>query len=62
MTNERGSSPARARCVLCCFLVLAALASGGCRFLADEFMLVNRAAPGTCAPPDAPVTAVDSRP
>ena len=60
MNPERRSSPPRARCVLCCVLVLAALASSGCRFVADEFTVLYRAAPGTGTPPDAPVTAVDA--
>jgi len=38
--------------------VLAALASSGCRFLADEFTFLDRAAPGTGTAPDAPVTGV----
>ena len=46
------------RCLCVCALVLA----GGCRFLADEFTWLDRAAPGTEVPPDAPVTGADGRP
>lgn len=62
MTRERSSSARCARCVLCCFVVLAALASSGCRFLADEFTWLDRTPPGAGKAPDAPVSGGDGRP
>lgn len=37
-------------------------ATGGCRFLADEFTWLDRQPPGAGSPPDAPVSGIDERP
>lgn len=42
----------------CCLLALA----GGCSFIADEFVWIDRAAPSALAPADRGVDATQSRP
>lgn len=44
--------------IACCLLALA----GGCTFIADEFVWVDRAAPAAVAPVDRGIDATQSRP
>lgn len=57
---ERACTPWRP--VLVCLGLCACLATTGCRFLADEFTWLDRAAPSALAVPDAPVSGLVERP
>ena len=57
-----GDGRGRRRLLAACLCLCAAAVTGGCRFLADEFTWLDRAAPTSTVAPDAPVSGLAERP